>query len=120
VKEKGRSSRLPQGRAGRSSLRAQRFPIKVAMRYRKDKDADWVDGRTENISQSGVLFQAPQPLNPDTIVQICFSLPENAQGESGAAVLCEGRTVRTILPAASDESPAMAVKLFDYKLKRSD
>ena len=90
------------------------------MRYRKDQEKDWVDGHTENISQSGLLFQAPEPLNPDTIVQICFSLPDTAEGESGATVLCEGRTVRTILAAASDDSPSMAVKLFEYKLKRTE
>ena len=120
MKEKGKSSKRSKGEVVRSSQRAQRFPIKVPMRYRKDKHANWVNGRTENISQSGLLFQAPEPLNPDTIVQICFSLPDNTEGESGATVLCEGRTVRTILPAASDESPSVAVKLFEYKLKRNE
>lgn len=90
------------------------------MRYCKAQEKDWMDGRTQNISQSGLLFQAPEPLNPDTIVQICFSLPDSAEGESGATVLCEGLTVRTILPAASDESPTMAVKLLEYKLKRTE
>lgn len=90
------------------------------MRYRKQQEKDWLQGRTENISHSGLLFQAPQPLNPDTLVQICFSLPVNPEGESGATVLCEGRTVRTILPAVSDESPSMAVKLLDYQLKRTE
>jgi PilZ domain len=90
------------------------------MQYRKKQEQNWVEGRTENISHSGLLFRAPEPLNPDTIVQICFSLPANPEGESGATVLCEGRTVRTILPAASDESPFMAVRLLDYKLKRSE
>lgn len=79
-----------------------------------------MDGRTENISQSGLLFQAPQPLNPDTIIQLCFSLPGSMEGESGATVLCEGQTVRTILPATSDEGPSIAVKLLDYKLKRPE
>lgn len=90
------------------------------MRYRKKPEIGWMEGRTENISHSGLLFQAPQPLNPDLIVQITFSLPANSEGENGATVLCEGRTVRTILPAASDESPSMAVKFLDYKLKRNE
>lgn len=120
MKEKGKSSKRPQGEVGRSSQRSQRFPIKVPVRYRKKQEKVWLDGRTQNISQSGLLFEAPQPLNPDTIVQLCFSLPANMEGESGATVLCEGRTVRTILPAISDEPPSMAVKLLDYKLKRAE
>ncbi|HLY62435.1 MAG TPA: PilZ domain-containing protein [Terriglobia bacterium] len=115
-----KSSKRQQSGNGRSSQRAQRFPIKVPMRYRKDQEKDWAEGRTENISQSGLLFQAPEPLNPDTMVQICFSLPDTAEGESGATVLCEGRTIRTILPPSSDESPCVAVKLLDYKLKRAE
>jgi hypothetical protein len=120
VKDKEKSSRRPQGELGRASQRAQRFPIKVPMRYRKKLDKEWMEGRTENISQSGLLFQAPEPLNPDTLVQFYFALPQNKEGESGATVICEGLTIRTILPATSDESPLVAVKLLDYKLKRSE
>jgi PilZ domain len=120
VKDKGKFPRRPQGESGRTSQRAQRFPIKVPVRYRKKQDKVWSEGRTENISQSGMLFRAPEPLNPDTLVQLYFSLPGNAESARGATVICEGLTIRTVLPVVSDESPFVAVKLLDYKLKRAE
>jgi len=120
VKGKGKVPKRPEGEIGRALERAQRFPIKVPVKYRKKQEKEWLEGRTENISKSGLLLQAPEPLNPDTLVQFCFSLPGNSEGERGATVICEGLTIRTILPAASDESPSMAVKLLDYKLKRTE
>ncbi len=89
------------------------------MRYRKESERKWSEGRTQNISQSGLLFRAPEPLDPNTMIEMTFALPSEKEGESGATVLCDGKTIRTILPATSDESPGVAVKILNYKLKRS-
>ena len=105
--------------APKASQRAQRFEIKVPVRYREQNQEKWHEGRTENISQSGLLFRAPEPLGSDTLIELNFALPTGTGGAPGATVLCDGKTIRTILPATSDESPGVAVKILNYKLKRS-
>jgi len=102
------------------SQRAQRFEIKVPVRYRVRNQETWREGRTENISQSGLLFRAPEPLGEDTVIELTFALPAPVEGETGATVLCDGRAIRTILPATSDGSPGVAVKIMNYRLKRSE
>ena len=104
----------------KSSQRAQRFEIKVPVRYRERNQETWREGHTENISQSGLLFRAPEPLSQDTVLELTFALPSTVEGETGATVMCDGRTIRTILPATSDESPGVAVKIMNYRFKRTD
>ena len=116
---KEKVSKRPSRSAPKSSQRAQRFEIKVPVRYREQNQEKWHEGRTENISQSGLLFRAPEPLGADTLIELNFALPDAKEGEPGAQVLCDGKTIRTILPATSDEAPGVAVKILNYKLKRS-
>src|ERR1700757_4746552 len=44
--------------------RAQRFQLHLPLRYRRLGEAQWHIGTTENISRSGLLFQADQLLSP--------------------------------------------------------
>jgi hypothetical protein len=110
---------LASGASNRSQ-RAQRFAIQAPLRYRESNDVEWLEGRTENISDSGVLFRALEILQPDTPVELTFVLPVKNRGAGGATVFCHGRTVRTILPAATDESPSIAVKILKYRLNRGE
>jgi len=100
------------------SSRAQRFPIRTDLHFRTPGEREWLDGETENISRSGVLFHAPAPLEVSTPIELSFILPVDVSGESGALVLCRGRVVRTILPAASDAPPAMAARFSEYRILR--
>ncbi len=120
LNEKGKVNKLPSGSANSIPQRAQRFPLRAPVLYRKKSEKNWTKGQIENISHSGVLFQAPEPLNLDTVLQLTFALPALIEGEGGATVFCVGRIVRTILPAASDESPSIAVKILNYELKRAE
>jgi hypothetical protein len=117
---KGKVNKRASRGAPRVSQRAQRFEIKVPVRYREKNRKDWHEGRTENISQSGLLFRAPEPLALESLVELSFDLPTAKEGEPGGTVLCDGKTIRTILPATSDESPGVAVKILNYKMKRSE
>ena len=40
---------------------APRVPIRTRVRYREPGDGDWIEGLTENISRSGILFRG-QPI----------------------------------------------------------
>ncbi len=101
------------------STRAERFPLHVTLRFRPPGEEKWLEGETENISRSGVLFRTSKLLGVNTPVEIQFSLPVEAGGEPGAAVYCLGRIVRAVVPPpASGESPLIAAKFLEYRIVR--
>ena len=110
----------PGSRSPDSEPRAARFPIHMTMRYRTPGETDWLEGETENISRSGLLFRAPQMLEVNTPVELKFNLPLEVGGEQGALVLSLGRVVRTVMPPTSDVLPAAGVKFLNYRMLRRE
>ena len=117
---KEKANKGPSSSLSKFSHRIQRFAIKLPVGCRERNQEKSRDGRAENSSQSGSIFRAPEPLSQDTVLELTFALPSTVEGETGATVLCDGRTIRTILPASSDESPGVAVKIMNYRFKRTD
>lgn len=101
-------------------VRAERFPIHMALRVRTSGETDWMEGETENISRSGLLFRVPRVLEVNSPAELQFRLPVEVGGEQGAMVLALGHVVRTVLPPSSDELPAAAVKFLNYRMLRRD
>ena len=99
--------------------RARRYPIQVGLRYRTASETEWHQGQSENISRSGILFQADIVLEAKTPVELSFPLPVEIGGEPGALVFCEGQIVRTVMPATTDARPALAAKIVDFLFVRS-
>lgn len=89
----------------------------MPLRYRLTGAILWHEGRIENISRSGVLFRAEQPLAPNAAVEMSFVLPVERSSEPGAEVICHGHIVRTLLAQAT-EGPAMAATISDYCFSR--
>ena len=98
--------------------RAQRFAIQMPLRYRRSGEVAWHEGKTENISRSGVLFQAEELLEMNTPVELSFALPVEVGGEAGAVVFCQSQIVRTVLPPATDARPALAALIRSYEFLR--
>ena len=92
--------------------RARRFPLGLALRYRCVGDPEWHEGLTENISRSGVLFRTTHIFDIDTPLEMSFTLPA---GRVAPAVNCQGRVVRTVLPARAQAPPGMAASILDYE-----
>ena len=93
--------------------RAQRFQLHLPLRYRRLGEATWHVGTTENISRSGLLFQADETLQPNSQLEINLVLPAEIAGLSGTEVVCRGEVVRTIEPQGS-LSPALAARILQY------
>ncbi len=104
----------------RPVARAQRFPLHLPLRYRARGESAWQTGWTENISSSGVLFQAASIFKLAAPVELSFVLPGEVGGAGGGVVYCHGEIVRTIMPPASDAPPAMAARILDYHFQRGD
>ena len=95
-------------------MRAQRFQLHLPLKYRRLGEKQWHDGTTENISRSGMLFQANETIQPSSQVEINLVLPAEIAGLSGTEVVCRGEVVRTIESRGNALSPALAARILQY------
>src|SRR5579863_7377539 len=94
--------------------RAQRFQLHLPLRYRRLGYNDWHAGTTENISRSGMLFGADEPLQPSAQLEINLVLPAEIAGLSATEVVCRGEVVRTVEPNGQALTPALAARILQY------
>jgi hypothetical protein len=110
------STRPPDG-VPKGPTRAQRFPIHIPVRYHAPRSSKWFEGRTENISHSGVLFRAEFPLELETAVEMRFDLPA-IFGEAAGEIICKGAIVRIEESPISGLPPALALAIRTYRMSR--
>ncbi len=96
-------------------FRASRFPVELPLRYRPFGELGWTEGKTINVSRSGILFEVDELLAAETPIELAFDLPVEMGGGPGAEVACRGQIVRTILPPSTDDPPSIAVSITDYR-----
>jgi PAS domain S-box-containing protein len=94
--------------------RAQRFYIHLPLRYRRLGEKDWHTGKTENISRSGMLFEADELLQPAVQLEINLVLPAEIAGLSSTEVVCRGEVVRTVEDRGATMNPALAARILQY------
>jgi PAS domain S-box-containing protein len=97
-----------------SPARAQRFYIQLPLRYRRLGEKEWHEGTTENISRSGMLFEADELLQPAAQLEINLVLPAEIAGLSSTEVVCRGEVVRTVQSRGETVSPALAARILQY------
>ena len=104
--------------------RARRLKVSLPVRYRGKNLTTWYEGTIENISQSGLMFQGPQQLPANALLEMIFEMPEEISGQRNSNVLCQGRLVRTKnglravaakSEAAEEETFTLAASVLDYK-----
>jgi PAS domain S-box-containing protein len=95
-------------------FRARRFNLHLPLRYRPVGEQRWFQGTTENISRSGLLFQAEEMLQPNAQLEINLVLPAEIAGLAATEVICRGEVVRTIGTPGPGVSPALAAKILQY------
>src|ERR1700722_12270170 len=97
--------------------RAQRFQLNLPLKYRRLDEENWHDGKTQNISRSGLLFQAEDFLQPNVILEINLVLPTEIAGLSQTEVVCRGEVVRTVQTDGEEMPPALAAKILQYRFQ---
>lgn len=97
-----------------SPFRATRFDLHLPLKYRLVGESGWREGTTENISRSGMLFQAEEPIAPSAQLEINLVLPAEIAGLAAAEVVCRGEVVRTVKSEAGTVSPTLAAKILQY------
>ena len=95
-------------------MRAQRFQLHLPLRYRRLGETNWHVGKTENISRSGLLFEADEALQPSAQLEINLVLPAEIAGLSETEVVCRGEVVRTVEPNEKTLHPALAARILQY------
>jgi PAS domain S-box-containing protein len=100
-----------------SPFRAQRFNLHLPMKYRQVGEHDWREATTENISRSGLLFQADETLSPNVQLEINLVLPVEIAGLSAAEVVCRGEVVRR--QDGEKTTTAMAAKILQYRFQHA-
>jgi hypothetical protein len=83
--------------------RARRLKLDIAVRYRVNSTSTWYEGQIENLSQTGVLFQGPQELPVNALIEMVFEMPEEISGQKNRNVLCQGRMIRCIDQRSTDQ-----------------
>ena len=97
-------------------MRASRFALRLPVRYRLAGDPRWCQGRTENISYSGVLFRAEELINVNTPIELRVALSADTRERPHPEVFCHARIVRAVPPTHADPRPALAVRIEQYQL----
>jgi PAS domain S-box-containing protein len=105
-------------------FRARRFNLQLPLRYRLLGEKSWRAGTTENISRSGLLFQAQEMLTPSVQLEISLVLPAEIAGLAATEVICRGEVVRAFETPKPKQAkgagqtqtvtPALAAKILQY------
>ena len=122
---KGQEPARAGGRHGRAcskkkpswSPRARRIKLNgQEIKYREVGTASWHRGTVENVSQTGVLFHATEPLPENAEVEMILEMPREITGQRHAQVIARGMIVRTAPPENGDGHPAIAAGIWDYSI----
>ena len=85
--------------------RAARYPIEVPLTYQAVPGGDWLEGRSMNVSDSGVLFSTAHPILPAN-ARIDVRLQLSLVHPGAADIACSGRIVRGRF---GDDAPDLSV-----------
>jgi hypothetical protein len=111
----GRTRGEERGHRRTKAPRDPRFAVESPLLYRPTGTLNWYKGTIQNVSPSGVLFQAEKVVALDCPIEMSFTLPAEAGSKRRIQVFCWGKVARTVTPVASDASPALAAKIVRYR-----
>jgi c-di-GMP-binding flagellar brake protein YcgR len=104
---------MPESRPQADRRHSDRFPIEREVRYRvlnKQSGDETGDGKTINISSSGVLFASQQKLPPGRRMELFISWPAHLNDKCALQLVARGRVVR------SDKGRA-AIEIQQYEFR---
>ncbi|MGH9404859.1 MAG: PilZ domain-containing protein [Terriglobia bacterium] len=98
--------------------RRQRFAADLPFRYRETGTEVWHEGRTVNISVTGILFRTERVLRPQTSIEMVVTLPAVMHDVAPAEMRCRGLIVRTELGPGGESLPAHAASIVRCRFGR--
>jgi hypothetical protein len=100
--------------------RARRFALHLPVYFRLPHSPKWLEGTTENISYTGLLFHSSYPLAPETALQLRLQVAVGTKRSYGAEIRCKGAVVRVEQRNVPETPIALAVAIRDYRIVRRD
>jgi hypothetical protein len=100
--------------------RARRFALHLPVYFRQPQSPTWLEGTTENISYTGLLFHSSYPLVPETALQLRLQVAVPTKRRYGAEIRCKGTVVRVEQRNVPETPIALAVAIRDYRIVRRD
>jgi hypothetical protein len=98
--------------------RARRFELHLPVYFRQPHTPTWLEGTTENISYTGVLFRSSYRLALETALELRLQLAVGSERNHGAEIRCKGAVVRVEQRIAPETPIALAVAIRDYRIVR--
>ena len=90
----------------------------VPVYFRKLGGPKWLEGTTENVSHSGVLFQSPWALSLDTPLELRVLVTAPGKDRGPAEICSRGVVVRVESRDMSETPIALAVSMRDCRILR--
>ncbi len=97
------------------TARTTRYPIELELRYSLEGDRQWWSGVTVDLSDSGVLFHAVEPLAPGTLLEMTVDLPAGFGHLPKGTLRCSARVVRQALAPSPIRLYPVAVTFVDVR-----
>ena len=109
---------MSPGNSGQADRRhSDRFPIEREVKYRvlsKRSGEESGDGKTINISSSGVLFRAEHMLLPGRRMELSISWPAQLNNKCALRLVARGRVVRY-----EDGHAAFMIQQYEFRTQSS-
>ena len=100
------------------TIRARRFPLHFPVYFRELDSPTWIEGTTENISYTGVLFQSSSSLVPESKLELRVQVTVNDEGRNPAEIHCKGVVVRLEQRDVPKTPIALAVAMHGSRIVR--
>lgn len=99
--------------------RAKRFALRFPVYFRPADSPTWMEGTTENISYTGVLFHSYSPLALESTLELRLQIAVATEGKDPAEIRGKGVVVRLEQRDVPDTPVALAVAMRDCRIVRS-
>jgi len=87
------------------TARERRLRHQVPVLYRINRAGDWLEGVSENLSRSGLLFLGTAEPEFGATLEIKLEMPEELTGEIGSEVLCRATVARVTSVQTGAKTP---------------
>ena len=96
--------------------RAARFALAVPGRYRLPRRSTWHDVRVVNLSDSGILFRAPESLTLGTLFEMIVDIPMQLGNLAPGRFSCVARITRTDPAVEPSAGYPVAAEFVEFRL----
>src|SRR5579872_2443134 len=104
--------------SSQQSGRAKRFALRFPVYFRELDSPTWMEGTTENVSYTGVLFHSSSPLAVESTLEIRLQISVSADGKDPAEIRGKGVVVRMERRGVPEIPISLAVAMRDCRIVR--